>query len=45
MMYDLAYLDGDEDLLAVCERIDQPIWQAVETLQDLIKHDLIELIE
>ena len=41
----IAYLDGEEDLLAVCERIEQPVWQSTEALQKLIEHGLVERID
>lgn len=37
----LAYCDGSEDLLAVAERIGQPLWQLGDTIEALKTHGLL----
>jgi len=38
----LAYSDGSIDLIEIAEKIDTPIWELYEMLQQLISHGLLE---
>ncbi|HEY0956424.1 MAG TPA: DUF4910 domain-containing protein [Roseateles sp.] len=44
MMDLLAYCDGSESLLAVAERIHQPLWQLRPTIEALKSHGLLEAV-
>ena len=45
MMDLLAYADGKVDLLEICEIIGVPLWELVDTVDLLMKHDLLRRID
>jgi aminopeptidase-like protein len=41
MMHVLAYSDGGHDLLAIADRIDAPLWELKETVDNLRQHGIL----
>ena len=41
LMYLLNYSDGAHDLIAIAERLDEPVWALAGALEDLLRADLL----